>query len=268
MENIPVVILCGGKGFRLREFTETMPKALVPIGNMPILLHVMKLYAHHGYRRFILSLGYKGNEIKQYFMNHDWMSNDFLLKMGPAKEVRHLSNNLHDFEITFVDTGLETNTGGRVKKIEKHIDTENFMATYCDGVANIDLNSLFGFHKNMGRIATLTGVHPITSFGFIETENGIAKSFREKPTLPGLVNGGFFVFNKKIFEFLEEDSILEDKPLRTLASAGQLAVYEHKDFWACMDTFKDVERLNGIWETGYMPLGYYQFKKAPWKIWE
>ena len=268
MESIPVVILCGGKGFRLRELTESMPKALVPVGNIPILLHVMKIYAHQGYRRFILSLGYKGEAIKEYFMNHDWMANDFLLKMGVNKEVKHLSNNLNDFEITFVNTGLETNTGGRIKKIEKHIDTENFMATYCDGVANIDLKALYDHHLKMGKIATLTAVRPITSFGFVEAENGIAKSFREKPTLPGLVNGGFFVFSKKIFEFLDENSVLEDVPLRTLTSAGQLAVFEHKDFWACMDTFKDVERLNGIWETGYMPLGYYQFKKAPWKIWE
>ncbi len=268
MKDIPVIILCGGKGFRLREFTEVMPKALVPIGNMPILMHVMKIYAHQGFRKFILCLGYKGEAIKQYFINHDWMSNDFLLKMGASKEIKHLSNNLHEFEIIFADTGLDTNTGERIKKIEKYIDTENFMVTYCDGVSNINLTALWNFHIKMGRIATLTGVQPITSFGFVETENGIAKSFREKPTLPGLVNGGFFVFNKRIFDFLNENSILENEPLRTLASTGQLAVYEHKDFWACMDTFKDVERLNGIWETGYMPLGYYQFKKAPWKIWE
>ena len=207
MENIPVVILCGGKGFRLREFTETLPKALVPIGNMPILLHVMKIYAQQGYRRFVLALGYKGEDIKQYFLNHDWISNDFLLKMGANKELKHLSGNLHDFEIIFADTGLETHTGGRIKKIQKYIETENFMATYCDGVANVDLKALYNFHTTMGRIATLTGVQPITSFGFIETDNGIAKTFREKPTLPGLVNGGFFVFNKKIFDFLEEDSI-------------------------------------------------------------
>jgi len=247
MERIPVVILCGGKGLRLREYTDLLPKALVPVGKMPIILHVMKIYAQQGFNKFILCLGYKGDMVKNYFTK---------------------SEDVRDFEITFADTGLETNTGGRIKKIEKYIDNDNFFATYCDGVADIDLHTLYNHHKKANKIATLTAVHPISPFGMIEIEDGLVRSFKEKPTLPSLINGGFFVFNQKIFNYLAENSVLEDEPLKKLALDEQLAAFSHDGFWACMDTYKDVERLNGIWETGYMPLGYLHFKKAPWKIWE
>lgn len=268
VKNTPVVILCGGLGLRMRDYSDTIPKALVPVGNLPIVLHVMKIYAHQGYKKFILALGYKGEMIKEYFVNHDWKSSDFILRLGMQNQMEKLSKAIHDFEITFVDTGLDTNTGGRIKKIEKHIGTDNFFATYCDGVADIKLNELLTHHQRMGKIATLTGVHPISPFGILEVEGGVARSFKEKPSLPGLINGGFFVFKRSIFDYLNENSVLEDEPLKKLTFENQLAVFEHNGFWACMDTYKDVERLNGIWENGYMPLGYIQFNKAPWKIWE
>lgn len=270
VEKLPVVILCGGKGLRLREHTEVMPKALVPIGDMPVLLHVMKIYAHYGFNRFILALGYKGDMIKEFFMNYPWKSRNFKLstmREGLATPELVDAKDLEEFDITFVNTGLETPTGGRVKKIEKYIDTENFFLTYCDGLADIDIQKLYNFHTQMGKIATLTGVHPMSPFGILEIENGLATSFKEKPMLPGLVNGGFFVFNKRIFDYLDEKSILEEEPLRKLTNEGQLAVFNHESFWVCMDTYKDYERLNALWETGVMPhIGLKA--KPPWKIWE
>jgi len=243
---------------RLREYTDTLPKALVPIGPFPVVLHVMRIYASYGFRRFILCLGYRGDMIKQYFMDHEWISHDFILKMGPTrkKEVRTLVAERHhlDYEITFADTGLDTPTGGRVKKIEKYIETENFHVTYCDSLADIDIRQLTEYHKRMGKIGTVTAVHVMSPFGIIDVDNtGIATSFKEKPALPGYINGGYLVFKKAFFKYLTEKSILEEDPLRIIASKNQLAAYRLEKFWACMDTFKDVERLNALWDKGYMP---------------
>ena len=262
----PVVILAGGKGMRLREYTDTLPKALVPIGPYPVILHVMKIYAAYGYRNFILCLGYRGDLIKEYFMNHEWMTHDFTLKMGPSKkkEVQERENDHLDYEITFAETGMDTPTGGRVKKIEKYIESENFHVTYCDGVADIDISRLADHHKRMGKIGTVTAVHAMSPFGIIEVDDrGAATSFKEKPALPGYINGGFLVFKKQFFNYLTEDSILEETPLRILTSENQLAAYRLEKFWACMDTFKDVERLNTLWEKGYMPNTGYK-GKPPW----
>jgi len=241
-EDIPVVILAGGKGMRLREYTEFMPKGLVPIGSIPVILHVMKIYAHYGFKKFILCLGYKGEMLKEYpFPN---------------------------FEIAFVDTGLETNTGGRIKRIEKYIDTENFFANYCDGLADIDLHKLLSHHLKKNKIATVTGINPMSSFGILEVQDGLAISFKEKPKLSGIINGGYFVFNKKIFDYLDDSSILEEEPLKQLVSERQLAVYTHNGFWQCMDTYKDFERLNKLWGTDKLPHFDVNYAKPPWKIWE
>jgi len=268
LEKVPVVILCGGTGTRLREQTEYIPKALVPIGSMPILLHVMKIYAHCGFTKFVLCLGYKGDSIKQYFMNYELMSSDVKFRFGGRAKIIGPRSGLRAWEITFAETGLKTQTGGRIKKIERYVETENFFATYCDGLADVDLHQLLKHHMSMNKVGTLTAVHPMSPFGIVEEKNGIAISFKEKPVLPGLVNGGFFVFNRRFFDYLNHNSILEEEPLRRLAAERELAVYRHKGFWACMDTFKDFERLNELWETGYVPHAGVRLSKPPWKVWE
>jgi len=264
---IPVVILCGGMGTRLREQTENIPKALAPIGGMPILLHVMKIYAHCGFTDFILCLGYKGESIKQYIMNYELMNRDFKLRPHAKPEIIGPPSDVRAWEITFADTGLDTQTGGRIKRIERYVDTDTFFATYCDGLADIDLHQLLNRHVSMNRIGTLTAVHPMSPFGILEEKDGIAISFKEKPVLPGLVNGGFFVFDKRFFDYLDHNCILEEEPLRRLTVERQLAVYRHEGFWACMDTFKDFERLNELWEHHTMPHTGFA-GKPPWKIWE
>jgi len=252
-----VVILCGGRGTRLLEETEFKPKPLVKIGNMPILWHIMKGYSHFGFYDFILCLGYKGEMIKEFFVNFSWMTNDFTLELIKGEKIFHSSSPIENWKITFVDTGLETPTGGRIKAIEGYIDDETFMATYGDGVSNVDIKMLLEFHKEKGKIATLTAVHPPSQFGVIEEKNGIASSFKEKPILEGLINGGFFVFNRKIFDYLSFDSVLEEEPLRQLTRDGQLSVYLHSGFWMCMDTFKQAQILNNMWNKG----------ERLWKVW-
>jgi glucose-1-phosphate cytidylyltransferase len=253
-----VVILCGGKGTRMREETEFRPKPLVEIGNMPVLWHIMKIYSHYGFKEFILPLGYKGSMIKEYFMNFEWLANDFTLELGKGKgRITHHVHALDDWTITFADTGLETNTGGRVKKIEKYIDGDEFFLTYGDAVADVDIPALLEFHRSMGKTITLTGIHPPSRFGVLEVTEGLARTFREKPTLEGSVNGGFFVCNRKIFDYLDDECTFEQEPLRKLASEEQLAVYDHLGFWQCMDTFKEVESFNRDWAKGV----------RPWVVW-
>jgi len=267
LENLPVVILCGGKGMRLREMTEYVPKALVPVGNMPIVLHVMKIYAHYGFTKFILCLGYKGDLIKQYFMNFDLMTSDFSMTFGQKPVVVSQPSGLSGWEITFADTGLDTQTGTRIKRIENYLETDNFFATYCDGLANVDLFRLLKHHLEKNKIGTLTAVHTMSPFGIVEERDGIAISFKEKLKLPGLVNGGFFVFKRQFLEYLDDQSVLEEEPLRALTEKGELAVYCHEGFWACMDTFKDFERLNSLWNQGRM-LHTGLRGPPPWKVWE
>ncbi len=257
-DNLKVLILCGGTGTRLREETEYKPKPLVEIGGMPILWHIMKHYSQAGFREFVLALGYKGAMIKEYFLNFEWMSNDFTLNLRSREErVVSCAHDLEDWSIIFADTGLKTMTGGRVKRAQKYLEGDLFLATYGDGISNVDLGKLVAFHRQHKKIATLTGVHPSSAFGVIESEGGLVKSFKEKPRLEGMVNGGFFVFDHRIFDYLDEDAVLEEEPLRRLAADGQVALYRHENFWACMDTFKDVERLNAMWDQG----------DHPWKTW-
>jgi len=231
-----VVILCGGKGERLREHTEVIPKPLVEIGDKPILWHIMKIYSHYGFNDFILCLGYKGEKIKEYF----------------NKE------NDENWNIELVDTGLDTNTGGRLKKIEKYIETDDFLATYGDGVSDINIKELIEIHKNHGKIATMTGTTLRSNFGIVDIDHdNFALGFKEKPFMNMWINGGFFVFNKKIFNYLDENSMLEDQPLKQLAKDKQLVIFRYKGFWECMDTYKDTRVLNEMFDNG----------KAKWMIW-
>jgi glucose-1-phosphate cytidylyltransferase len=255
-----VVILCGGMGTRMKEETEFRPKPLVEIGGMPIIWHIMKIYSHYGFNDFILPLGYKGEMIKDYFVNYEWMSNNFTLNIRSRDKLFYYKRKLEDWNITFVETGIRTNTGGRVKKVESYIKGDEFMMTYGDGVSDIDIPRLLDFHRSKNVIATLTGVHPMSSYGVLDVEeNGLVRSFKEKPSVEGWINAGFFVFNKKVFDYLDDNVVLEDEPLSNLAGDRQLAVYHHGGFWKSMDTHKDQQLLNKLWNETHSP---------QWKIWE
>ncbi len=257
------VILCGGLGTRLREETEFRPKPMVPIGGYPILWHIMKTYAHYGHKDFVLALGYKGHMIKDYFVNYEWMNNDISLELGkPESMIVHNTHPEAGYKVTLANTGANNLKGSRLKQIEKYITDDTFMMTYGDGVADIDINALIDFHTSHGKIATVTGISPISQFGELKINGDTVTSFQEKPkdTRSGYVSGGYFVFNRKIFDYLsaDEQCDLEYGAIEQLAQEGQLMVYRHKKFWACMDTIRDTERLNALWDTG----------KAQWKVWE
>ena len=256
-----VVILCGGIGTRLREETEYRPKPMVMIGSRPILWHIMKIYSSYGYDDFILCLGYKGEIIKEYFYHYELLANDFQITLGKKHDIKIFHNHEEtDWKITLANTGVKTLKGSRLKRVEEYIDSEDFMVTYGDGVANINIRSLVEFHKSHSRIATLTGVKPLSRFGELQVKGEMVREFVEKPqTAEGLINGGFFVFRREILDYLEdrEDCDLEYGALEELANRGELMVYRHEGFWACMDTIRDMEYLNRLYEEG----------KAAWKIW-
>jgi glucose-1-phosphate cytidylyltransferase len=248
-------------GMRLKEETEYKPKPLVEIGGRPILWHIMKIYAYYGYNDFILCLGYKGQKIKEYFLNYEAMNNDFTIKLGnPNKITYHGSHDETNWSVTLVDTGLETMTGARVKKIEKYIQEDEFMLSYGDGVAKINIKNLVDFHFSHKKIGTVTGVHPQSRFGKLIVNENKVKDFSEKPLSSNeYINGGFFVFNRKIFEYLSpsEDCYLERDPLENLAKDNELMMYPLDNYWQCMDTYRDMQLLNEVWEKG----------KAEWKVW-
>jgi len=254
-----VVMLCGGLGTRLREETEFRPKPMVEIGGRPILWHIMKLYARSGFRDFILCLGYRGNMIKEYFLNYEAMNNDFTICLG--RESRIQINDEHaeqGFQVTLADTGLSTMTGGRVKRIQKYIQDDTFMLTYGDGVADLDISRLVEFHKSHGKLATVTAVSPSSRFGVLEMNKNRVMSFLEKPRTEGFASAGFFVFNRKVFDYLGgDDCTLEREPLERLAREGELMAYKHDGFFFAMDTYREYEYLNQLWDKG----------KAPWKVW-
>ena len=254
------VILCGGKGRRLDRETDFIPKPLIHIGDRPILWHIMEIYSYQGFSDFILCLGYKGAMIKQYFLNFEQLSNDFFLDLKDGRKSIVSDNACLEAKIYFVDTGLESMTGARVARIKKYIgEDDDFFLTYGDGVADIDLNRLYEYHKKMGKVATITSVKPVHSIGLLELENGMVTKFDEKLGMKDLVNGGFMVLNRRFFDYLseEESCVLEREPLKRLTQEGQLAAYQHKGFWKCLDNQKDVDELNRIHEQG-----------APWEIWE
>jgi glucose-1-phosphate cytidylyltransferase len=257
-----VVILCGGLGTRIREETEFRPKPMVEIGGRPILWHIMKIYAHYGFKEFILCLGYKGEVVKEYFYNYELLNNDFTIQLGHKKGLEiHSTHNEKDWKVTLADTGDWALKGSRLKRVEKYIDDDLFMMTYGDGVANVNLHDLLSFHKKHERVGTVLGVHPPSRFGELLVMDDRVLSFTEKPqTSVGLINGGFFVFKREIFDYLTDDDHcdLEYGALKQLVEDGQLMTYELKGEWECMDNLRDMEHLNKIWNTG----------KAFWQVWE
>jgi len=228
------IILCGGQGTRMKEETEFKPKPLVRVGEKPILWHIMKIYATHGHEDFVLALGYKGEMIKDYFQN-----------------------NAEEFRVTLVDTGLETLTGGRVVKAKEYVSEDEFMVTYGDGVADIDVNKLIEFHRQQGTLGTITGVHPYSKYGLvrIDDKKNLVLDFEQKPRLFDYVSGGFMIFQKGAFEYFDEGEI--ESGLARLAKEGQLSVYKHEGFWKAMDTYREMEELNELWNTS-----------RPWATWE
>jgi glucose-1-phosphate cytidylyltransferase len=256
-----VVMLCGGLGTRLREETEFRPKPLVEIGGRPILWHIMKSYAHHGFREFVLCLGYRGNMIKEYFLNYEAMNNDFTVCLGKNSRIEYRNNHQEqDFHVTLSDTGQNTMTGGRVKRIAQYIGEDTFMLTYGDGVGDVDIRKLFEFHKSHGKLATVTTVSPSSRFGMIESNSiGRVTHFKEKPKTSERASAGFFVLDRKVFEYISGDEcIFEREPLERLANEGQLMAYQHDGFFYAMDTYREYEYLNQLWSAG----------EAPWKVWE
>ena len=256
-----VVILCGGQGTRLREETEFRPKPLVEVGDRPLLWHIMKLYAHHGLRDFVLCLGYRANAFKEYFLNYEAMNNDFTICLGQKNRVTyHGAHHEQDFNVTLADTGLNTMTGARVKMVERHVSGDTFMATYGDGVSDVDISRLLDFHKSHGRLATLTTVRPLSRFGVIDLgPDDRVIDFAEKPTVKGWINAGFFVFERRVFDYLDIDPncILEREPLEKLAHNDQLIAYKHEGFFYAMDTYREYLHLNELWEKN----------EAPWAVW-
>ena len=253
--------MCGGTGTRLREETEFKPKPMVEVGGKPILWHIMKIYAAFGHRKFLLALGYKGDYVNDYFLKQKYYEQDFELHTGGGKDIHFLGNgenNQEDFHITCAETGLETPHGERVLLLEKYLkDHELFMVTYGDGVADINIEKLVAFHKEKGKIATITGVHPVSRWGLVNVnDNSLVTAFEQKPMLFDYVNGGFMVFDKRIFDYLKPGDMIEDA-LTRLIPDQQVALYKHEGFWYGMDTYKDYLFLNELWE-----------KDPKWKIWK
>lgn len=247
-----VIIMCGGKGTRLREETSVKPKPMVEIGGKPVLWHIMNIYSRYGYNDFILPLGYRGEVIKQYFNDYYIRNSDFTVDLGNGNIVSHPRHH-ENWRVTLCDTGQETQKGGRIKRVAKYIDTENFMVTYGDGVADIDLAKLVEFHTISGKIGTFTGVKMPSRFGTVRTDaSGSILSWEEKPVLDEYINCGFFVFKRSFLDYLseEESCDLEKEPLQKLASQGQLSMYKHPGQWQCMDTLRDSIFLNQLWDSG------------------
>lgn len=254
-----VVVLAGGLGTRLAEETEIRPKPMVEIGDQPILWHILKHYSHYRYTDFLIALGYKGDHIKRHFLERISLNGDMMLRLPGGKMERN-GGELEDWTIHLVDTGKETHTGGRVRRLEPYLRQQTFMVTYGDGVADIDLGKLLEFHRTHGRIATVTAVRPPARFGGLIFDGDLVARFTEKPQAgEGWINGGYLVFEPKIFRYLSGDSCsLEGDALERLAAERQLAAYKHAGFWQCMDTLRDKKSLEALWQSG----------KAPWKVWD
>ena len=252
-----VVILAGGFGTRLSEYTESIPKPMVTVGGRPILWHIMKTYASFGYTDFQLALGYKAEVIKEYFLHYRTLNADFTVDLSSGEIQSHQTDEI-DWNVTLVQTGLESMTGGRVKRMQSYIGNEPFLLTYGDGVANIDINALVAFHRQHGKMVTVSAVHPGARFGELEIDEEQVRSFQEKPqTTQGWINGGYFVIEPEFFDLIEGDkTILEKAPLEKAAEMGELMAYRHNGFWQCMDTKRDRDHLEELWDSG----------NAPWKV--
>lgn len=250
-----VIILAGGFGTRFSEYTNILPKPMIPIGDKPILWHIMQTYAKFEHKDFYLALGYKAEVIKDYFLNYRSLNADFTIDLDSGNVLSHQLDQV-DWKVTLVNTGNTTMTGGRIKRMKKFIGDEPFMLTYGDAVADINLDELLKFHRNHGKLVTMTAVRPAARFGELELENNIVKSFKEKPQMhEGWINGGFFIIEPGFFDFIDDDStLLEREPLEKATKLGQLMAYQHKGFWHCMDTKRDHDLLESLWKNG-----------APWK---
>jgi glucose-1-phosphate cytidylyltransferase len=261
--DIPVVILCGGMGTRIREASEKLPKPMIDIGGKPILWHIMKTYREHGFRRFVLVLGYKGDEIRRFFLEYGRQARDFTINLSDGSEPdwHGVEAPTEDWEVTLVETGLTSGTGARVKHAEKYLDQPYFMLTYGDGVGSVDIAKQFDQHVASGLIGTVTGVHPTSRFGEMHVTGDVVSEFNEKPTMAeGWVSGGYFAFKREMVDkYIDDDvdTMLEKKPLQTLSADGQLGIYKHEGFWMSMDTYRDYTELNAIWDAG----------SPEWKIW-
>ena len=254
-----VIILAGGYGSRLGPVSELIPKPMVEIGGRPIIWHIMKTYAQYGFNEFVIALGYKANVIKDYFYKLRSYNSDFTVDTATGEIIYH-NGSTDEWKVTLVDTGVDTLKGGRIKRLEKYLDDVN-MLTYGDGVSDVDINALVDYHKNHGKLVTITGVKPPSMFGEVIEKNGLVLSFEEKPqTSKGLINGGYMVFNKQMLNYLTKDvnCDFEFGPLEKLATQGEVMTYKHQGFWECADTVRDVNHLNKLWATG----------KAKWKIWK
>jgi len=253
---VKVVILAGGFGTRLSEYTESIPKPMVTVGSRPILWHIMKTYANFGHKDFYLALGYKSEVIKEYFLHYRSLNADFTVDLATGDVEPHQIDDT-DWRVTLVNTGLDTMTGGRIKRIKSFVGNESFMLTYGDGVADIDIDALLKFHKKHGKMVTLTSVRPSARFGDLEFDGDRISSFQEKPQLhEGWINGGFFICEPQIFDLIDDDSqMFEREPLERVVEAGELMAYKHQGFWHCMDTKRDRDLLESMWSQG-----------APWAI--
>jgi glucose-1-phosphate cytidylyltransferase len=258
------VILCGGRGTRIRDVSDEVPKPMVPIGGLPILWHIMKYYSSWGHRNFVLCLGYLGNTIRDFFLNYDAHTQDVTLALGLKTQLQYYSKHAElQWQITLAETGLDTMTGGRIKRIQQYVEhDDHFMLTYGDGLGTVDLDRLVAFHKSHGKILTITGVRPPSRFGELRLNaNGLVTAFNEKPQVSqGRISGGFFVCRRDIFRYLNnrEDLVFEQEPIKNLVRRKQVMVYKHDGFWQPMDTYRDYQYLNGLLEK----------KKAPWMIWK
>jgi len=254
------LILAGGYGSRLGNITENIPKPMVTIGEKPILWHIMKIYSHFGFNEFVILLGYQGAKIKEYFFNYHLTNNDFTINLADNKIQYSISNNIEKWQVTLVDTGLDTLKGGRIKRAEQYLDDDVNMLTYGDGVADIDIEKLAAFHRSHGKTVTLTGVRPPSRFGELMIKDGQLLSFEEKPQVSsGMINGGFMVFNRNLLSLLSPDKTcdFEFGVLENLAKKGEVMVYQHHGFWECVDTERDLNHLNKLWNDN----------KASWKLW-
>ncbi|NTW41762.1 MAG: glucose-1-phosphate cytidylyltransferase [Cellulomonadaceae bacterium] len=256
------VLLAGGLGTRMREETEFRPKPMVEIGGKPVLWHLMKIFAASSIADFVICTGYKGEQIKEYFLNYAALNSDFTIRLGQGgSPVFHDDHLESDWNVTVADTGAATLTGGRVERIRRYVDGERFIVTYGDGLADIDLGALLAFHESHGRKATITTVRPLSRFGLVDVDDSSEVTrFREKPQMEDWVSAGFFVFEPSVFDYLHDtdDVMLEHEPLARLAAEGELAAYRHEGFWQPMDTFRESQLLNEMWDTG----------SAPWKVWK
>tara|TARA_B100001248_G_C27396076_1_gene465650 strand:- start:2738 stop:3499 length:762 start_codon:yes stop_codon:yes gene_type:complete len=245
-----VIILAGGFGTRLSEYTDVIPKPMAKIGDKPILWHIMKIFEHHALNDFVLALGYKNEIIKEYFSKYSLLNSDFSIDLKSGNMQMHQIQS-EDWNVTLVDTGLDTMTGGRIKRLKDFVGNQTFMVTYGDGVGNIDIKNLIKFHKSHKKLATVTAVRPQARFGELEIVDDCVKSFKEKPQLDqGWINGGFFVLEPEVFDLISDDSVMfERQPLEELSTEENLMAYKHHGFWKCMDTKRDLEILNDLWNT-------------------